>query len=486
MVVVVLALLSTCVACSTKKASTNDTPSDAGTSDRVDEADGSTTADQRAQDATESDASQSVDARYPVAKHLLFQKEPLYVPNAVHLTWENEVSSTMVVQWKTTGNEIESHTPKVLINTKAEYLANGEQMLWSEAATTVGLGKTWQVELAGIPIDPELFAQYEVELTGLDPYTEYVYMAGFWDGFDTQTGLFTDATISGVSEFRTGRVKGDNGKVRFVMAGDSRGGTAEIAENIDRLAAIDVDMWFFNGDMTQGGTQPEWDTWFNAMGPLISKRVLMPVQGNHEIFPSPYYEQYALPIAGPELPDDLKEHAWSIDYGNVHFIGLDSNAPSLMDEQLAWLDSDLQQAADDPEIEWIIALFHHAAYSACTRHGSTGRVQDKFVPLFDKHGVDFVFTGHDHNYERTVPIRNDAKAEEGEGTVYVVAGGFYSPGYTNGSDWWTVISHHGDVRNFVVMEIEGKTAKLTAYDGKGGPGTTVEGNELDTYTLTKP
>ena len=69
MVVVVLALLSTCVACSTKKASTNDTPSDAGTSDRVDEADGSTTADQRAQDATESDAFQSVDARYPVAKH---------------------------------------------------------------------------------------------------------------------------------------------------------------------------------------------------------------------------------------------------------------------------------------------------------------------------------------------------------------------------------------------------------------------------------
>jgi 3',5'-cyclic AMP phosphodiesterase CpdA len=157
-----------------------------------------------------------------------------------------------------------------------------------------------------------------------------------------------------------------------------------------------------------------------------------------------------------------------------------------MDEQIAWLDSDLQQAANDPEIDWIIALFHHAPYSACTVHGSTGRVQDKWVPLFDKHGVDFVFTGHDHNYERTVPIKNDAKAEEGEGTVYVVAGGFYSPGYTNGTDWWTVVSHHGDIRNFVLMEINGKTANLTAYDGKGGPGTTPVGQELDTYTLTKP
>ena len=156
-----------------------------------------------------------------------------------------------------------------------------------------------------------------------------------------------------------------------------------------------------------------------------------------------------------------------------------------MKEQLDWLESDLAQATQDPDIDWVIALFHHAAYSA-SNHGSTGRVQKDFVPLFDKYEVDFVFNGHDHNYERTVPIRNDAKANEGEGTVYVVAGGFYSPGYNNGTDWWTVVSHHGDIRNFVVVEIEGKTAKLTAYDGNGGPGTTPKGYELDTYTLTKP
>ena len=44
---------------------------------------------------------------------------------------------------------------------------------------------------------------------------------------------------------------------------------------------------------------------------------------------------------------------------------------------------------------------------------------------------------------------------------------------------------HQSIRNFVVVEIEGKTAR-SAYDGNGGPGTTPKGYELDTYTLTKP
>jgi hypothetical protein len=45
------------------------------------------------------------------------------------------------------------------------------------------------------------------------------------------------------------------------------------------------------------------------------------------------------------------------------------------------------------------------------------------VPLFDAHGVDIVFMGHDHHYERTVPLRGDAEVPLGEGTVYMTTGG---------------------------------------------------------------
>jgi hypothetical protein len=69
--------------------------------------------------------------------------------------------------------------------------------------------------------------------------------------------------------------------------------------------------------------------------------------------------------------------------------------------------------------------------------------------------------------------------EDGAGVVYVVAGGFGSPGYSNGTSWWTVTSTHGDVGNYVVTEFKGKSVTLTAYDITGK-------QVLDTFTLTKP
>ena len=62
--------------------------------------------------------------------------------------------------------------------------------------------------------------------------------------------------------------------------------------------------------------------------------------------------------------------------------------------------------------------------------------------------------------------------------VYVVAGAFYSPGYSNGSDWWTAISHHGDKGNYVQMSVDGARIDITAYSGDGA-------EVLDEITLQK-
>jgi 3',5'-cyclic AMP phosphodiesterase CpdA len=204
----------------------------------------------------------------------------------------------------------------------------------------------------------------------------------------------------------------------------------------------------------------------------------MPVQGNHEVFANVYYKQFALPVM-PGLPPEYIEHAWGLTYGNIHIVGLNSNTQTVVEEQVAWLDAHLAQVSVDPEIDWIIALMHHPPYSSSSVHGSTTRLQEHWVPIFETHGVDLVFSGHDHAYERSHPIRGTQVMEDGAGVVYVVAGGFGSPGYSNGTSWWTVTSTHGDVGNYVVTEFKGKSVTLTAYDITGK-------QVLDTFTLTKP
>ena len=98
---------------------------------------------------------------------------------------------------------------------------------------------------------------------------------------------------------------------------------------------------------------------------------------------------------------------YSFDWGNVHFVGLDTELTG--PEQAAWLDADLA-ATDKP---WKIVFGHKPPYSS-GEHGSDGAFRNHFVPLIEKHGVQLVLNGHEHDYERTRPIEN---------VTYVVTGG---------------------------------------------------------------
>ena len=94
--------------------------------------------------------------------------------------------------------------------------------------------------------------------------------------------------------------------------------------------------------------------------------------------------------------------------GSVRFFALDSN---YMDkEQLAWLEKELASSKS----EWKIMFFHHPLYSSGGAHGSTVALREQIEPLFIKYGVDAVFSGHDHFYERIKPQH---------GIYYFVSGG---------------------------------------------------------------
>ncbi|HET7696641.1 MAG TPA: metallophosphoesterase [Vicinamibacterales bacterium] len=96
-------------------------------------------------------------------------------------------------------------------------------------------------------------------------------------------------------------------------------------------------------------------------------------------------------------------------FKNVRFFALDSNRPDRA--ELAWLDEALRNSSED----WKICYFHHPLYSNGVKHGPALELRVLFEPLLVRHGVDVVFSGHDHVYERLTPQAGIAYFVTGSG-----------------------------------------------------------------------
>jgi len=93
--------------------------------------------------------------------------------------------------------------------------------------------------------------------------------------------------------------------------------------------------------------------------------------------------------------------------GLAEFFALDSTHMNA--EQLGWLEAQLRESS----ARWKIAFFHHPLYSTCMKHGSSLQLRACLEPLFVKYGMNVVFSGHDHVYERLKPS---------QGVYYFVTG----------------------------------------------------------------
>lgn len=178
-----------------------------------------------------------------------------------------------------------------------------------------------------------------------------------------------------------------------------------------------------------GGSDACWqDEFFNPYhtGRLLRQSALYPSVGNHDYDNQPfpykqdepnmaYFQNFTLPSKG-ELGGvpSTSEAYYSFDYGNAHFVCLDSYAwgkdnfrifDQVNNIQLNWLKEDLKATKQD----WKVVYFHYPVYTKGTYdsdvNGEIIKLRDYLTRVFDEYGVDLVMSGHSHVYERSRPLK---------------------------------------------------------------------------------
>lgn len=238
------------------------------------------------------------------------------------------------------------------------------------------------------------------------------------------------------------------GSVRFGVIGDS--GTGEVPQyEVGRQLAIFHEQFPFTFVLMMGD---------NLSGPQRSQDFVKKFEAPYKVLLEANVEFFAS-LGNHDDPNQRFYAAfnmsgkryYSFKKGNVRFFALDSN---YMDPaQLAWLEPELKNSGSD----WKIAYFHHPLYSSGL-HGSQSGVRAVLEPLFVKYGVDAVFSGHEHFYQRIKPQ---------QGINYFVSGaaGELRRGDIRPSAL-TAASFDAD-RSFMLVEVAGNELSFQAISRTG-------------------
>src|SRR5919198_1744800 len=190
----------------------------------------------------------------------------------------------------------------------------------------------------------------------------------------------------------------DMSDFNFAAAGDW-GCYPDAKRTVNNIVDKDPELVLALGDFSYNNTA---DCWFNIISPVENRTKI--TIGNHDVKPRSLLAQYMTQFG-------LTKQYYSFDYQNVHFLVMSTEIPlEAGSEQFNFVNNDLAKAATDPAIDWIVVYCHKPAYTlpsvdADGMRSSMDELRDIYHPLFDKYNVDLVLQGHDHNYQRSYPIK---------------------------------------------------------------------------------
>lgn len=317
------------------------------------------------------------------------------------------------------------------------------------------------------------FRHCEAELDGLQPGATYVYRVGGDDGWSEPAAFATAA---------------DTDDFSFMYMGDIQRGYGAWGQLLQQAYAGYPEAMFTiqSGDLIDSAESDvqwlEWQELFTAADGVFDRKPFMPALGNHEYAnPALYFKTFALPQNGP---DGLKESFYSFDYGNAHFVVLDSNRMGSdgadYEAGISWLASDLQSSNK----KWKFVVLHHPPYivNAGGSNDATiaGVLRQYWVPVMEQNGVDMVLMGHEQMYMRTYPLYEEQIREKPtEGITYLMgnAGEKY---YTNPEqhDYVAkVIPGVPSCFNYTIFHLDGDVLTMTTRNAGGAV--------LDEYKINK-
>jgi hypothetical protein len=258
-------------------------------------------------------------------------------------------------------------------------------------------------------LDGSPVADHEVSLTNLAPNTRYYYSVG--------TSL---TPIAGGPDYSFLTAPMLPKPIRIWAIGDCGTATpqarAVFEQYRDLTRGRPTDVWLLLGDNAYGsGTDSEYQhAVFDQYPELLRQTAVWSTMGNHETYSfepdgvHAYFKIFTMPINGQAggQPSGT-EHYYSFDYGNVHFVCLDSEESDRNPggAMLTWLEDDL--AAN--EKDWAIAFWHSPPYTKGSHdsdntfdnYGNMIQMRTNIVPILENYGVDLVLCGHSHDYERS-------------------------------------------------------------------------------------
>jgi 3',5'-cyclic AMP phosphodiesterase CpdA len=349
-------------------------------------------------------------------------------PEQIHLTWGDDPCHSVIVSW---ASPAQAANPRVLLKSPgtSDRLLHAIQRTYTDG------------------INGQTVFTYHARLEGLSAGSLYHYSVTA-DNDRRRRAPFA-------ASFRTA----PRGRVvfRWTSYGDlATPDTAWVMSSPQSRHAVDAVERFqplfhlLNGDLCYANLNPRaqpavWAAFGNNVQRSAANRPWMPCPGNHEIEfcngeqgLAAYLTRYWLPDNGTQFPGRW----YRFRVGSVLFISLaaddviyqDSgafvagpepllpapstgNAPIMPGTSLyvcgysegaqtRWLEETLAAAAKDREIDWIVVQMHQDALSSSREgNGSDKGIREAWLPLFDRYGVDLVLCGHDHDYERSWPVR---------------------------------------------------------------------------------
>lgn len=281
--------------------------------------------------------------------------------------------------------------------------------------------------------------RHETVVTGLRPGATYWYRVG-----------------SGESAALRTRPEAPS-KVRFAVVGDTHSTDGAHARIVREILAEAPDFVVHTGDLSlrdgrrEGGGEEEL---FRVEAPLLRSFPFFPVAGNHDGDGRRFVELFVEPREAGHRT------YYAETWGPVAFVALDTNEPfDARSDQGRWLAQTLAELDRDPAIRFRVVAMHWGPYDSGSGHGPNVEARYSLVPLFEKHGVDVVFSGHDHVYERSSAggVRYVMTGGGGGGARkrHVVLGGPYTEAESSAF-------HH------VLAEVDDRELRLAAREARTG------------------